>query len=115
MAGAVRVLDTTPGASISADTTRAITGSSGGHAAATFLIDVTTFTGDWTVTLRAHVGTSVVDIAELNLSATGIARLVLTSGEFDATRQAILAPDEVFYNNTVAGTLAAQIIAIYGD
>ncbi len=113
MAGSQRLVDTTPGASITDDTTRQVDGT-GGHAAASFLIDITTFTGAWTVSLRVQIGTTVITIASLVLSATGVFRIPLTA-DFSATRMAIPEPTEVFYDETTAGSLAAQIIAVYGD
>lgn len=87
----------------------------GGHAAATFLWNITAITGTWDVTLAFTVGGQSITIATLaGKTATGLFRIPLAA-DFNATRMAIPGPTSITYNEAVAGTLTSSVIAIYGD
>ncbi len=87
----------------------------GGHAAATFLLNVTARTGTWTITFQYDIDGTFINIAVASaIVATGIVRAPLAA-DFSATRFAIPHPTRIVYNEDVAGDITATATAIYGD
>src|SRR3990167_5732181 len=111
MPGSIAVLDTL-GASVT--TTRQLEGGRGGHSSATFYFDVTAITGTWEIQVNwAPTGTVIPIGLASTVTTTGMKLLTLQS-PFTLGNRAVPSPDSVTYTETVAGTLAGKLIAIYG-
>lgn len=87
----------------------------GGHAAATFLWNITAISGTWDCAVYFDIGAARIKVAELTgQTTTGIKRLALTA-DFNVTRNAIPGITSITYTEAVAGTLTSGLYCIFGD
>jgi len=99
---------------ISVDTTNDIGRPPGAHAGGAFLLDASTVTGVWTVSVQYIVGGSAIKVAEkTGINAAGLHVLLLETG-FDGSPEAIPEVNRIFYDNTTAGSLTGTMYAFYG-
>lgn len=112
MAGSTVILDST-GATVTA--TVGIPGGKGAHRSATYYFDVTAITGTWEIQANWSPTGVVIPIALASTVTTTGLKLLDLQSPFTLTNRAVPSPDTVTYTETVAGTLAGKLIAVYGD
>ncbi len=117
MGGSQRTID--EASAIVASRSQAVPGG-GGHASASFLVDVTAITRTSgtlivTVSYTAPSGTPFTIAATGALTTTGLFRLAIDS-DFEATRMAVPEPDKAIWTLICDATaVSGKIIAYYGD
>jgi len=115
MAGSIVLLDTgTKAVTTTVDLDPSII-VPGGHAAASFLLDITAITGTWTITFQYDIAGVFIDIAESASVTVAAAVRAALDANFSATRMAIPAPTRIVYTEVVAGSMTATAHAFYGD
>lgn len=114
MGSMYKLTDVGVGAAITEDTTQTLTERPvGAHSSATILVDVTTITGTWTITARLNIGGDTIDVATLaSITTTGV-KVITLAAAFALDEAAVPEINEMFYDETVAGSLIAQVYVCY--
>jgi len=113
--GAIALIDTKT--ALTETETTVLTTPVGGSGSATFLLDVTAVTGEWTVQpqWRPFGGVGNDAVASLaTITSTGVVRVPLTSGH-NTTRTNIPFPTHVVWTETMAGSITARLYHARSD